>query len=74
MGILRGKVLGVGTDELHYFVLALAGGTGTCEYYGQGFPVVVLFDFFLYEELEVVAQLLHESSTRRNRIILKILT
>lgn len=66
VGIVRQEVILVSSHELHNFVLSFSGSVRASEDYTKAFPVVVLIDFFLDEEMQHFVELLHEGSSWRD--------
>ncbi len=72
VSVIGQEVLLVCPHELHDLVLALARGVGASENDAEALPVVVLFNFFLDEEVEHVIELFHEGSARRNGVVFEV--
>ena len=73
MGVIGIELMAIGSNELHNFVFSLSGHIGASENYGQTLPIVVFLNFLFDEEVEIFVELLHEPSSRRNRVVFKVL-
>ena len=73
VSILWKKVLLIGPNKLHYFMLSFSRSIWSCENNRECFPVFILLYFLLNEEVKHLVKLFHERCAWGYGVVFKIL-